>query len=694
VVRHHDIDRCVRDVATKFIGSGFAQRPICNFNNRKGKPVLNYLNKYLAASFFMFITLFFATSSRPALAQSLPPLGAAESFAVLGGTTVTATGSAVISGNVGVSPGSAVTGFPPAVVQNGQIYTGVGSLAGPAQSSALDAYNNLRGQACVPANQLTGKILGQSAGAITLSPGVYCFDTSAQLNAILTLDDSKDPNAIFIFQIGTTLTTASSSQVIMSSGGRGKNVYWQVGTSATIGTSTIFRGHIIASTSITFTTSASTTGRVFALNGAATIDSTAIDAVPAPGVVKFSASSYSVGEGEGFRAITVVRTGDASEPVTVDYTSSDHSTPSDFIPCTSPGAGFGSSRCDFTTRIGTLRFAAGETSKTFNVLISQDNYSQEGNETLNLTLSNLTGGAVFGTPSTANLSITDDATEGPTNSVDISSDFVRSQYHDFLVREPDAPGLAFWTDNIEKCNDPARRPAGQTVAQCTDKQRESTAIAFFMSPEFQMTGGFVYRLYKGSLTGSPNYDGGSPGRFPMFFQEFMRDVSQVSEGIVVNNQISGAVVEANRNRLAAEFVQRPEFLSKYGGLNDTLYVLELFNTTGTSATAGEKQALSNALANGTETRASVLRKVVDGTVVISEGNVQFTTTYGQAFYNQEYRRVFVYMEYVGYLRRNPDAAGFSHWLGKLNQYNGDVFQAEMVRSFILSPEYRSRFGQP
>ena len=158
--------------------------------------------------------------------------------------------------------------------------------------------------------------------------------------------------------------------------------------------------------------------------------------------------------------------------------------------------------------------------------------------------------------------------------------------------------------------------------------------------------------------------------------------------------MSGAVVEANRNRLAAEFVLRPEFVAKYGGLNNTLYVQELFNTTGITPTAAEKQALVDGLGNSTETRASVLRKVVDGTVVISESNVQFTTPYGQAFYNQEYRRMFVYMEYIGYLRRNPDAAGSIHWLEKLNQFNGDPFQAEMVRSFILSPEYRSRFGQP
>src|SRR2546428_300676 len=408
------------------------------------------------------------------------------------------------------------------------------------------------------------------------------------------------------------------------------------------------------------------------------------------GVIRFSAANYSVAEGAGFKVITVERSGDTSQVVTVDYASSDHSNPADFIPCTAAGVGFASSRCDFTTAVGRLRFAAGETSKTFNVLISQDNYV-EGTETLELTLTNPTGGAEFGVPQTAILSILDDATEGATNPIDTSSDFVRSHYHDFLHREPDATALASWTDNIEKCNDPARRPAGQTVAQCIDKQRESTAIAFFMSPEFQMTGGFVYHLYKGSLTGAPNYDGGSAGRFPTFL-EFMRDVSQVSEGIVVNNQLSGAVVEANRNRLAAEFVQRPEFLARYGGLDNTLYVQELFNTTGIAATASEKQTLVNGLTNGTDTRAGVLRKVVDGTVVIN--NTQFTTTYGQAFSNQENRRVVVFMEYVWFFRRNTDAAGFIFWLGKLNQFNGDPFQAEVVRSSLLSPQYRSRFGQP
>ena len=226
------------------------------------------------------VLIFTAPYQSALLAQTVPSLGAAKSFAALAGTTITATPATVVYGNVGVSPGSSVTGFPPALVENGAIYTGVTSIAGAAKNSALDAYNNLKGQACPFGNDLTGLVLGETAGAITLNPGVYHFSSSAQLNSTLLLNDGGDTNAIFIFQIGTTLTTASSSRVIMSSGGRGGNVYWQIGSSATIGTYTQFKGNIIANTSITFTTGAGTTGRIFALSGAVTIDACEIDALP------------------------------------------------------------------------------------------------------------------------------------------------------------------------------------------------------------------------------------------------------------------------------------------------------------------------------------------------------------------------------------------------------------------------------
>ena len=267
------------------------------------------------------------------------------------------------------------------------------------------------------------------------------------------------------------------------------------------------------------------------------------------------------------------------------------------------------------------------------------------------------------------------------NSIDDQRQFVRQQYLDFLDREPDGPGWDFWTDNITKCSDPARRPPGLTEAQCIDRQRETTSAAFFFSPEFQYTGYLVYRFYKGAL-----------GRQPTF-AEFTADVKSVAAGIIVNNQLSAAQIEANKTAYANLFVDKLEFRAIYSGSTNQQYVDKLFATTTINASPADRAALVNGLDLGTETRSGVLKKIVDGTLVISEGNQQFTTTYGQAFYNLEFNRAFVLMEYFGYLRRDPDAAGYAFWLGKLNQF-GNYLDAELVKSFIISPEYRSRFGQP
>jgi hypothetical protein len=272
------------------------------------------------------------------------------------------------------------------------------------------------------------------------------------------------------------------------------------------------------------------------------------------------------------------------------------------------------------------------------------------------------------------------------NPVNVPEFFVVQHYLDFLNRWPDDRGQTFWTDNINKCFDPARKPVAQTEAECVDKQKITTSAAFFLSPEFQYTGYFVYRLYKGSLTQN------GAGRFPTH-QEFLNDVRQVANGIVQNNQLSASAIEANKKTFAEEFTRRAEFRGLYDSLSNFDYVDRLFQTTGVNVSAQDKQVLVNGLNNQTETRASVLRKVVDGTVVIAEGNQQFTTSYGRAFYEKEFNAAFVLMEYFGYLRRDPDAAGYQHWLDKLNFY-GNYIDAEMVHSFIASPEYRTRFGQP
>jgi hypothetical protein len=201
----------------------------------------------------------------PASAQI--SLGTAQNFGVLGGSTVTNTGATTVNGNVGVSPGTAVTGFPPGVVVGGAIHSN-DAVAQQAQNDLTTAYNNI---AATPCNV---DLTGQNLGGLTLTPGVYCFTTSAQLTGALTLNALGNANALFLFKIGSTLTTASASTVtVINNGGSSCNkVFWQVGSSATLGTGTSFTGDILALSSITFTTGANSNGHALARNGAVTLD--------------------------------------------------------------------------------------------------------------------------------------------------------------------------------------------------------------------------------------------------------------------------------------------------------------------------------------------------------------------------------------------------------------------------------------
>ncbi len=189
----------------------------------------------------------------------------AGSYAVIAGSTVTNTGSSTISGNLGVSPGSAVTGFPPGIVSNGIIHA-ADANAGQAQNDVTNAYDILDSAPC------DHDLTGQDLGGMTLTGGVYCFSSSAQLTGQLTLNAQGNASTVFIFQVGSTLTTASNSSVLITNGGLDCNVFWEVGSSATIGTSTTFRGNILALTSITLTTGANVSGRALARNGAVTLD--------------------------------------------------------------------------------------------------------------------------------------------------------------------------------------------------------------------------------------------------------------------------------------------------------------------------------------------------------------------------------------------------------------------------------------
>jgi hypothetical protein len=217
-----------------------------------------------------------AVFALPLTAQPVP-LGSATGFAVLGGSAVTNTGATVVTGDLGISPGNAssVTGFPPGQVIGTLHAADATALA--AQNSVTTAYNDLAGRACATT-------ISADLGGLTLVPGVYCSASSMGLTGTLTLDAQGDPAAVFVFQVGSTLTTASNAMVNVINSGQNCNVFWQIGSSATLGTTTNFAGSLLALSSVTLNTGASTNGRVFARNGAVTLDGNGVTLCTLAGV--------------------------------------------------------------------------------------------------------------------------------------------------------------------------------------------------------------------------------------------------------------------------------------------------------------------------------------------------------------------------------------------------------------------------
>ncbi|MBV8859716.1 MAG: DUF4214 domain-containing protein [Acidobacteria bacterium] len=394
--------------------------------------------------------------------------------------------------------------------------------------------------------------------------------------------------------------------------------------------------------------------------------------------VSFSSSAYNVNEstggglgtdGNGFRVVTVTRTGDVSGTATVDYATSD-------------GAGnpvnSASRLKDYEQALGTLVFGPNETSKTFTVFIVDDVFG-EPVETLGLTLSNPVGTTLGATP-TATLTINlDDSVTGssPVRAQSFSTPFfVRQQYLDFLNREPDASGFQFWQSNITDCG---------ADEGCKEVKRINVSAAFFLSIEFQNTGYFVERVYKtayGDAT-SPNVAGTVP---VIRLNEFLPDTQRIGQNVVVGQGAWEAQIAANKQAYALEFVLRQRFLNAFPlTLTAAQFVDKLVQNAGITLTAGERDALIaqfNATADVAGARASVLRAVAEN----------------QQLQNNEKNRAFVLMQYYGYLRRDPDTgpntdfSGWKFWLDKLNQFNGDAVAAEMVKAFLSSDEYITRFG--
>jgi Ice-binding-like len=235
----------------------------------RGRPALAPASGLTAGLIVTVTMAVLAAAQGAANAATAPPLGSAGSFAVLAATTVTSTGPTVVNGDLGVSPGTAVTGFPPGTV-TGTVHPG-DTAAATAQTDLTTAYNNAAGQSPT----VTGLT---SLANQTLTPGVYNAASSLGVNGTVTLDGQGDQNAVFIFQIGSTLTTASATEIHLIDGAQPCNVFWQVGSSATLGTGSAFAGSILALTSITVTTGDTVAGSVLARNGAVTLDSDTITA--------------------------------------------------------------------------------------------------------------------------------------------------------------------------------------------------------------------------------------------------------------------------------------------------------------------------------------------------------------------------------------------------------------------------------
>jgi uncharacterized repeat protein (TIGR01451 family) len=389
-------------------------------------------------------------------------------------------------------------------------------------------------------------------------------------------------------------------------------------------------------------------------------------------LITLSQSNYNVNESTGFVTITVNRTGDLSVPVSVDYATDD--TGSSNV-CSTLNSGMASARCDFGLTLGTLKFAATETQKTFVIPITQDSYT-EGLEMFTVNLSNLTGtGAAFATPSSATVTISDSAAPAP-NASDDADAFVRQHYRDFLHREADPAGLAFWTNQIASCGNDAG---------CRDIKRINVSAAFFLSIEFQQSGILVRSFYVAAL------DRPLTNNMPAFV-EFERDTQAVQRGVIVGQGNWQQTLNDNRDAFMKDFVLRAEFVGLYPTTDTpTQYVDKLYmHAAVTPATPAERQAAIDEFI-GT-THPSLAEDAG------ARGRALLRVTQNAAFQQREMNRSFVQMEYFGYLRRNPNDApdgnfaGYDFWVSKLNQFNGNFIQAEMVKAFIVSGEYRRRFG--
>jgi hypothetical protein len=387
-----------------------------------------------------------------------------------------------------------------------------------------------------------------------------------------------------------------------------------------------------------------------------------------PNSVQFTAANQTLTETPNQTTsvnVTVIRSGSFSGPASIDYATADGP------------AGGASERSDYLAAVGTLRFAPGESSKTITVFIVDDRYL-ENPETFSLTLSNPVG-CTLGSQQTFTVTInSNDATNGPNPIRDPNFDtdfFVREQYVDFFNRGADASGLAYWKNEIDSC----------TSQECREIKRINVSAAFFVSIEFKETGYLVYKTHQAAFNRGQN----------LKLRTFLSDARQIGSGVVIGDPGADAQLEANKQKFFKDFVQRPEFIQAYpltmtafdfvNNLNNNTY--DPLSPGAGALTPSQINALVAPLSfnpASPDLRAQALRSIAENSL----------------FSTRQFNKAFVLMQYFGYLRRNPndapelglDFSGYNFWLTKLNDFNGNYINAEMVKAFLDSTEYQQRFG--
>jgi len=437
------------------------------------------------------------------------------------------------------------------------------------------------------------------------SPGTGSAGTSVTINGTNFIE----PSAVRFNGVAATFTVNSTTQIVAN-----------VPSGATSGPITV------------------------ATAGGTATSPTSFTLLTTPATTQLSATSYTVPENANFLSVVVNRSGDASAPATVNYATSDAA---GLTNCTIAN-GVASERCDYATTVGTLRFAAGETSQSIIIPIVNDALV-EGDESFTVTLSGPTG-TTLGSPQVATITITDnDATPASLNPIDDIGFFVTQQYIDFLGRLPDTVGFQNWVATLQGCPN-----GGFGENDNPNCDRVHVSAGFFLSPEFQGRSYFAYRFYEVALDRRPTY------------AEFVPDMALVGGPQSPESEILSKAAYTNA------WTQRPEFKTRYDGLSNTAYVNAL--ETNAEVTVTNKQTLIDSLNGGQMNRGQVLRNIVES----------------QAVADRFFNRAFVAMQYFGYLRRDPDAVGFQNWLNTLNADPNNF--RHMIFGFLFSTEYRQRFG--